>query len=67
MKIKVTDYTIVEVEKLYEFDIRNSENIASSESNTEVYRFGPYTRTYWFNGTGITHTELEYDNSETVE
>jgi len=63
-KIKVTKYTIEEAEDLYAFDAKHSELIATA-LESETYEFGPYTRTYWFNGdtATITHTQLQFDEN----
>lgn len=62
-KIAVTKYTIEETEDLYAFDAKHSE-LTNATQVSETYEFGPYTRTYWFNGgtATITHTQLQFDD-----
>jgi len=65
--IKVTPCTIEEVEDLYAFDAKHSE-LLLTDTDKDVYEFGPYTRTYWFredevSNASITHTQLQFDEN----
>lgn len=65
-KIAVTLNTTEAVEALYTFDRAHS-NMVVEADNFEIFQFGPYKRTYWFDDDlgfyNFTHTQLQFDEN----